>query len=119
MRLKEVIAEYLYLEDCNHNPYIPFPKQDSNVRDYYFRAASERIPSLMSGYIKQHTNLPRIVNGGLKLFIDAHGGTITKENYGSLTRRIVALIESDTKNHVKSEGYKLRVVSQYENAKIV
>jgi len=40
VRLKEIIAEHLYLEDTEYKPVCLFKEQDSNVRDFYFKKAS-------------------------------------------------------------------------------
>ena len=94
MRLKEIIAEHLYLEDTGHKPACLFKEQDNNVRDFYFREASLILPRYIGSYLGANGNVTKCVRGGLKSFIDAHGGTITKENYDSLVRRILSLIKA-------------------------
>lgn len=95
MRLKEIVAEHLYLEDTEYKPTCLFKKEDSNVRDYYFKKASVVLPRYIGSYLGTNGNVTKQVRGGLKSFIDAHGGTITKENYDSLVRRIVSLIRGN------------------------
>ncbi len=94
MRLKEIIAEHLYLEDTGYKPLCLFKEQDSNVRDLYFKEASLVLPRYIGSYLGTNGNVTKCVRGGLKSFIDAHGGTITKENYDSLVRRIVSLVKA-------------------------
>ena len=95
MRLKEIVAEHLYLEETKHKPPCLFSKQDSNVRDFYFKEASLVLPRYIGSYLGINGNVTKCVRGGLKSFIDAHGGTVTKENYDSLVRRIVSLIKAN------------------------
>lgn len=94
MRLKEIVAEHLYLEATEHRPVCSFSEQDSNVRDFYFKEASSLLPRYIGSYLGTNGSITKRVRGGLKSFVDAHGGTITKENYDSLVRRIVSLIGS-------------------------
>ena len=96
MRLKEIVAEHLYLEATEYRPVCSFSEQDSNVRDFYFKEASLILPRYIGSYLATNGNVTKCVRGGLKSFINAHGETITKENYGSLVRRIVSLIKSNT-----------------------
>jgi len=95
VRLKEIVAEHLYLEATTHKPLCPFKEQDSNVRDFYFREASLVLPRYIGSYLETNGNVTKCVRGGLKSFIDAHGGTITKGNYDSLVRRVISLIKAN------------------------
>lgn len=51
MNLRYILAEYFYQKDARDSPVIPFHKQDSNVKDFYLRIASETLPALISGYM--------------------------------------------------------------------
>lgn len=92
MRLKEIVAEWHYIKDADNKPEISFDKQDSNVRDFYFRIAVKELPTLLGGYFGNGNKLANLIRGCILNFIDAHGNTITKQNYDSLAKRITSNI---------------------------
>ena len=96
MRLKEIVAGHLYLEDTDHKPVVPFQEQDSNVRDFYHKEASHILYRLISSYLTSRGNIHRVVNGAVKSFLDAHQ-QLTAENRGSLTKRIIMAIKNNVK----------------------
>ncbi len=96
MRLKEIVAEHLYLKDANCKPEVLFKEQDSNVRGFYHKEASKVLYHLISSYLSSKGNLHKVINGAVKSFLDAHY-ELTKQNMGSLARRI----EQAIKNNIK------------------
>jgi hypothetical protein len=97
MRLVDIIAEYYYLKDATDSPLIPFAKQESNVRDFYFRIAYHQIPQLLHGYLTQHAWLGNLVSGCITNFINSHGVELNKTNYNSLAKRITTNISGAIK----------------------
>lgn len=100
MRLKNMIAEWLYLKDCVSESIIPFDKQNSNVRDGYCRKAVVEIPNLLSGYISNRGWLGKLIRGCIRDFINAHGVELSAENYNSLAKRIISRIGAQ----IREEG---------------
>lgn len=97
MRLKEVVAEHLYLEDAKHSPTCSFKEQDSNVRDFYHKEASKEIPQILGSYLSSKGNLYKVIEGAVRDFFHAH--TEPKlENRGSLTKRIIKAIKNEERN---------------------
>lgn len=94
MKLREIIAEYLYIKDG----LAKFDVADSNTRDLYFRKATDIMPSLLSGFLGSKGNITKIIRGQIKSFILAHGNTLTIQNSDSLVRRIVDSIKGDIKS---------------------
>ncbi len=101
MKLKEIIAEHLYLVDNDYKPEISFIEQDSNTRDFYYRLASNEIPCTLGSYLTSKGNLYKIIHGSVKGFINAHN-ELTISNMGSLTRRIVQAIKNEERNITNS-----------------
>lgn len=91
MRLMEIVAEWLYLQDNGYNS-VRFANQESNIRDGYFRKARSIVRQLLQGYLGNKTFIANIVRGSITSFINAHGNYITKENMESLTKRILSNI---------------------------
>lgn len=89
MRLKEIIAEWLYYTDAKRKPEITFDKQDSNIRDFYHRAASGEMQQLLAGYFGR--GFEKIVRGVIQDVINTHG-CINKENKSSAAKRIARLL---------------------------
>ena len=99
MKLKEVVAEALYLKDTEHKPLIPFPQQDSNVRDYYHRVATIEIPQMFSSYFRNGESQMyyRFLNGCITNFINQHGDTLNETTKGSLIKRIISNLPEYTR----------------------
>ena len=85
MRLKGIIAEWLYYIDAERSPAIAFNEQDSNVRDYYHRMAVGKLPQLTRGYFG--AKFERLIAGAIQDVLNTHG-EITKDNKGSVAKRI-------------------------------
>jgi hypothetical protein len=94
MKLKEVIAEYLYNQD---NGITDFENADSNTRDYYFLKACDEIPQILGSYLTSKGNIYKLIHGAVRQFVDAHE-TLTISNMGSLTRRIIKSLNNDERN---------------------
>ena len=90
MKIIEIVAEAIYLEDTKSLPYTLFREQDSNVRDFYFLEARDKLPSLMSGYFRQNGKFTRLLRGCIIDFQNQHGELLTIENVNSLVKRIVS-----------------------------
>ncbi|KKM70073.1 hypothetical protein LCGC14_1444370 [marine sediment metagenome] len=90
MRLKEIIAEHLYLIDTSYSPEVKFKEQDSNVRDFYYRAATDVIPQIIAGYLSSKGYLTKLIRGCVRDFINSHEVTLNKENSESLVKRIIS-----------------------------
>jgi hypothetical protein len=103
MRLKEIVAEWLYLNDTSIPNHIPFREQVSGVRDCYYRLAIKEMPSLLSGYISNHGWLGKLIRGCIQDFINSHGTTLNKESFGSLEKRITAGIQAEIKKASKED----------------
>jgi len=101
MKLREIIAEHLYLIDTEYKPEVLFSKQDSNTRDDYHKLASREIPHILAGYLSSKGNLHKIIHGAVKGFITSHN-ELTSSNMGSLTRRIVQAIKNEERNITNS-----------------
>jgi len=93
MRLKRLIAEYLYLKE--NTSITPFEKTSSNKQDAYCRAANQEIPALLHGYISSRGWLGNLVRGCIQEFMNAHGTLLTKQNYDSLAKRIISKLEGE------------------------
>src|SRR3972149_6061211 len=95
MRLKEIVAEHLYLEATNYNPICPFVEQDSNVRDFYCRLAADKLPHLLSGYFRGKGYLTKLIRGCIRDFINAHQVILNEDNSESLVKRIVSNLRKE------------------------
>jgi hypothetical protein len=106
MRLKEIVAEALYLKDANHEPFIPFPQQDSSVRDYYHKLATTQIPQLLSSYFGNGKSqmFYRFIDGCITDFINQHGNTLNANTKLSLIKRIISRLPEYTKQSVARDG---------------
>lgn len=102
MRLKEIVAEHLYLEATNHNPVCPFNEQDSNVRDFWHIEAFEEIPRILGSYLTSKGNLYKVIDGAVKSFLEAHI-ELNLINRGSLTKRIIKAIKNEERNITESK----------------
>jgi len=98
MRLVSIVAEWFYIQDKGHKPEVSFANQDSSTRDYYFRIAHDKIQHLVQGYIGNKSFIANVVRGSVQDFVNAHGGTLTKENMESLSKRILSNIRHLPKN---------------------
>ena len=98
MRLKEVVAEALYLKDTEYKPFIPFKQQDSNVRDYYHKVATDEIPPMLSSYFRNGKSQMyyRFLNGCITNFINQHG-ILNETTKGSLIKRIISNLPEYTR----------------------
>ena len=85
MRLVEIVAKHLYEESRD---VMPFSSCNSNVRDIYFRKATQELPQLLAGYFTAKGRATKEIRGAVRIFIAAHGTTLTKENSESLVRRV-------------------------------
>lgn len=91
MRLKEIVAEWLYYTDAKRKPVVTFDKQDSNVRDFYHRSAASELPKLLAGYWSSKRGIfIKIIRGCISDFINSHGNILDKANSESLVKRIIS-----------------------------
>ena len=99
MKLKEIVAEALYLKDTKHTPFFPFHEQDSNVRDYYHKNATEEIPQLLSSYFGNGKSQMyyRFLDGCITNFINQHGETLNGTTKASLIKRIISNLPEYTR----------------------
>lgn len=91
MRLKEIMAEWLYYIDANRNPLVPFNEQDSNIRDFYHKIASEKLAGLVCSYFRL-SPFCKFIGGCIQDVVNAHGNTINEDFKNSLSKRIVSRI---------------------------
>ena len=96
MRLKEIVAEYLYLQDTDYKPAVLFKEQDSSVRNFYHIEASKILYRLISSYLTSRSNLHKVIDGAIKSFLDAHH-LLTIENRSSLTKRVIKAIKNSSR----------------------
>jgi len=89
MRLKEVVAEHLYWEDFDKKTGCLFKEQSSNVRDFYFKVATDELAKMLPSYLSNNGYLTRIIRGAVKDFTNIHK-LLTIENSESLVKRIVS-----------------------------
>ena len=95
MKLKRVIAEYLYLK--NNSSILSFGETCSDTQDYYCRAASREIFPLIASYVSSKSWFSRIIKGSIQEFINAHGVNLNLQNCNSLSKRIVSQVKATEK----------------------
>ena len=100
MRLKEIVAEALFLEATHHKPSCPFPEEDSVIRDFYHRCAVEEIPKLLSAYFRMGKSgmYYRFLNGCITNFMHQHGNMLDKDTKQSLIKRIIRNLPQYTRH---------------------
>ena len=59
MRLKEIVAENLYLQDTGYHPVVPFKEQDTNVRDFYHKEAAKIIDTHQERSIERRSKMTK------------------------------------------------------------
>ncbi len=93
MRLKRLIAEYIYLKE--HTNTVPFDETDSNIQDRYCRLASAKIYPMLHGYISNGGWLGKLVRSCIRDFINTHGVELNNQNFNSLAKRIISQLKGE------------------------
>ena len=119
MRLKRLVAEYLYLKE--HSDIDLFDQASSNTQDYYCRTACQEIPALLHGYISNRGWLGKLVRGCIRDFINVHGVELNKDNFNSLAKRIISRIkgQSDEPAHLSHNEELLVWLTEHNERKYV